>query len=363
MSGRMIIIGLLLIAALVCLLLFVIGPLATKPLTELSPLAQAWQESGEYITWTSTLEENAAYRELNIFTIQKGNPENPAILLIHGYPTMSFDFYDVMEQLKNDYYVCAIDTVGYGLSDKPKDGYTYSIEDDARLVDYYIKEILKLKELTLVTHDKGDSVGLALLSLYKDQDFYTIRHHIITNGNIYLPLANLTRYQKMLLNPVLGPLATRYVNGTLLANGLNRQAHAIPETADRIHDVASIIDYQDGGEVQHATVQYLNQRMHNEHLWLENLKNSDIPTTLFWGTEDEIAPVAVSDYVWHSMLRDRNTKASYYLLPTADHYLMNDNPIAYSMIIRQANGEYVDWEALPVEKRPILIDENSGHEG
>lgn len=344
----------------VSILLFIIGPLVSKPLPELSPLAKERQASGEYIAWTSTLEENEAYGEQNIFTMPKGNPENPAILMIHGYPTMSFDFYDVVELLSDDYYVCAIDTIGYGLSDKPKNGYTYSIEDDAKLVDYYITDILKLKEFTLLTHDKGDSVGLSLLSLYENQDFYTINHHIITNGNIYLPLANLTRYQKLLLDETFGPLATKYVNGELLANGLNKQAHAIPEKEDKVNGVASIIDYQDGGEVQYATIQYLNQRMQYEKIWLDNLKNSDIPTTLFWGTEDEIAPVAVADYVWKSILSDRETEASYYLLPNADHYLMNDNPMAYSMIIRQANGEEVDWESLPVEQRPVLVDENPG---
>jgi len=340
--------------------LFIIGPLVTKPLTELSPLAKEWQASGEYITWISTLEENEAYGELNIFTIQKGNPENPAILMIHGYPTMSFDFYDVVDLLSDDYYVCAIDTIGYGLSDKPKDGYTYSIEDDAKLVDYYITDILKLKEFTLLTHDKGDSVGLSLLSLYKNQDFYTINHHIITNGNIYLPLANLTSYQKLLLDETFGTLATRYVNGELLAKGLNKQAHTIPEKEDKINAVASIIDYQDGGEVQHSTIQYLNQRMQYEEIWLDNLKNSDIPTTLFWGTEDKIAPVAVADYVWQAVLKDRSTESYYWRLPNADHYLMNDNPHALNLIIRQVNGEEVEWDSLLDGERPVLLHQNAG---
>lgn len=326
-------------------------------------MAKEWQASGEYVTWTSTLEENEGYGKLNIFTIQKGNPENPAILIIHGYPTMSFDFYDVVNLLCDDYYVCAIDTPGYGLSDKPKGNYTYSIEDDAKLVDYYITDILKLKEFTLLTHDKGNSVGLSLLSLYKDQDFYTINHHIITNGNIYLPLANLTRYQKLLLDKTFGPLATKYVNGALLANGLNKQTHAIPEKEKKVNAVASIIDYQDGGEVQHATIQYLNQRMQNEEMWLNNLKNSDIPTTLFWGTEDAIAPPAVAYYVWQTILQDRLTEAYYWRLLNADHYLMNDNPHALNLIIRHVNGEEVDWDSLPDGEKPVLVYQNPGGSG
>lgn len=345
---------------IILILVFIIGPIITRPIKELSPLAKEWQDSGEYIQWSSTIEENASFGEVNIFTIQKGNPENPAVLFIHGYPTMSFDFTEVMELLCDEYYVCAIDTIGYGLSDKPKDGYIYSLADDAKLINHYISNILKLEELTLVTHDKGDSVGLSLLSLYKEQDIYTINQHIITNGNIYLPLANLTNFQKLLLNHTTGPIVTKYVNGTLIAEGLNEMAHTILESDEKVAAIASIIDHEDGGEVQYGTIQYLNQRSQYEMMWLENLRNSVVPTTLFWGTEDDIAPVAVPDYVWRSILSDRGTEASYYQLPNADHYLMNDNPMAFSMIIRQANGEEVDWESLPVEQRPIFVDENPG---
>jgi hypothetical protein len=104
------------IATIPILLLLVFGvalPIVTAPRTELSVLAQEWQDSGEYIQWSSTIEENAGFDELNIFTIQEGNPVNPAILMIHGYPTSSFDFVDLFDLLSSDYYVCAIDTAGY----------------------------------------------------------------------------------------------------------------------------------------------------------------------------------------------------------------------------------------------------------
>jgi len=90
------------------------------------------------------------------------------------------------------------------------------------------------------------------------------------------------------------------------------------------------------------------------------LKNSDIPTTLFWETEDKIAPVAVADYVWQEVLKDRPTEAYYWRLPNADHYLMNDNSHALNLIIRQVNGEEVEWDSLPDEERPVLLHQNPG---
>jgi len=58
-----------------------------------------------------------------------------AILMIHGYPTSSFDYVPLFDDLKNKYYACALDTPGYAFSDKTPGGYDYSIDDDTRLVD------------------------------------------------------------------------------------------------------------------------------------------------------------------------------------------------------------------------------------
>ena len=88
---------------------------------DIPKLASQWLNSGEYIRWTSTLEENKSFGELNVFTVQKGDTKKPVILMIHGYPTSSFDFMELFDLLSMDYYVCAIDTPGYGFSDKPRE--------------------------------------------------------------------------------------------------------------------------------------------------------------------------------------------------------------------------------------------------
>jgi pimeloyl-ACP methyl ester carboxylesterase len=241
-----------------------------------------WCKGGQYFSWKSTLPENAAYPPLNIFKVCLGDPKNPAILLIHGYPTSSFDFSQLALQLASDYYVCALDTPGYGFSVKPRGGYHFSIFDDARLVDTFIREVAGLKEFTLVTHDKGDSVGLALLQIYQSYTVkpYTINHHFITNGNVYLPLAQLSALQKMLLTPTLGPALSALLDGSLLAKGLANATFTPALTSEESAALASIIDYQNGVGVEYDIIQYLNERKANEVTWLETLARSDIPTTI-----------------------------------------------------------------------------------
>ncbi|WP_198022972.1 alpha/beta fold hydrolase [Paenibacillus zanthoxyli] len=298
-------------------------------------LAKEWADRGQYTTWTSTVPENARFGPLDVFTICAGNIDNPAILFIHGYPTSSFDFRELFEELSQDYYVCAIDTPGYGFSSKPRDGYVYSIHDDARLVDHVVREVLKLDKFALFTHDKGDTVGFALLALYQNYSEcpYQITHHFITNGNVYLPMAQLTQLQKQLLDPVSGPALSSNLNGTILAQALATLTYSKTLSSDEIASLASIFDYQDGANVQHDVIQYLNQRSQFEVGWLETLHKSDVPTTIIWGEQDQISPIRVPDYVWTTYLKSRNHVSTYWRLPQANHYLQNDAPRVVASIV------------------------------
>jgi pimeloyl-ACP methyl ester carboxylesterase len=296
-----------------------------------------WCKRGKYFSWNSTLTENGSYGRLNVFYVCEGDPGARAIVLIHGYPTSSYDFSGLAKQLARDFYVCALDTPGYGYSDKPRNGYRYSIFDDARLVDHFIREVVGLKSFTLVTHDKGDSVGLALLQIYQSYPAkpYTIGHHVLTNGNIFLPLAQLSLLQKLLLNPYAGPALSSLMGGSQLAKGLARATYTPALTGSETDALASIFNYQDGIKVEHDIIQYLNERRLNEVTWLETLRRSDIPTALIWGEKDRIAPTAVADYVWTNHLRGRASSASYWRIPCANHYLQTDQPETLAAVIRQ----------------------------
>ena len=82
---------------------------------------------------------------------------------------------------------------------------------------------------------------------------------------------------------------------------------------------------------------------------METLKSSNVPTTIIWGELDDIAPVAVPDYVWVNYLQNRETPAGYWHIPCADHYLQVDVPDLMANIIRAT---------LSDEKVPAEIDGN-----
>lgn len=78
----------------------------------------------------------------------------------------------------------------------------------------------------------------------------------------------------------------------------------------------------------------MDERAENEVVWLDALTASDIPTTLIWGEQDAIAPVAVPDFVWETALENREAPASYWQIPCADHYLQVDTPDLIEDIVR-----------------------------
>ena len=101
--------------------------------------------------------------------------------------------------------------------------------------------------------------------------------------------------------------------------------------------------------------QYLNERKVNEVAWLEALGHSDVPATLIWGELDQIAPVAVADYVWEHTLKDRAAPARYWRIPCANHCLQLDHPELLADLVRSTiGGDPVSFETAQ-ECQPIQI--------
>ncbi len=314
--------------------------------------ARAWSNGGASISWSSTLEENSRFGPLKIFYRSFGSRKHPAIVMLHGFPTSSYDFRQIIEKLEKDYFILVMDTPGYGFSDKPRNGFKYSLFDDARLVDTLIREELKLDRFTLVTHDKGDSVGFALLQLLQSEasSDYSIDHHVIMNGGIYLPLAKLSFGQTLIESPVIGPLVTRLLTPeqfTKRFSGL----YSPKLTPGQMNNLASIFGYQSGVSVLPQTIKYLDQRREHEVAWLEVLAQSTIPATLIWGDKDAIAVPAIADYVWANYLRNRAATATYWRIPCAGHYPQNDQPQIIAQLIRHSLGEKAE---LDLSKRGCL---------
>jgi len=299
--------------------------------------AADWQAAGGYFDWVSPLPENHG-RSVRIFHVCAGDPGKPTIVMVHGFPTSSFDFRPMFDLLKADFHVCALDFPGFGVSDKPQDRFVYSLSQDAQLIWDYVTKVLAVKKFILFSHDRGDSVALRFLQLYQAAATkpFEITHQFLTNANMYLPLANLTKFQTTMLDPVHSVVAVRRTTPGQLAAGLGETQYTPPLAANdpEVEALRDNFAYQDGVKVIPATIQYLNERKKFEDGFLASLRASDVPVTLIWGMHDMVSPVRVADHVWSSALATRAAPASYWLVPCANHYLLHDQPEAIAALMR-----------------------------
>jgi len=118
---------------------------------------------------------------LDIFYRHAGDPQQPAILLLHGYPTSSYMYRNIIEPLAETAYVVAPDLPGFGFSSAPSvDDYDYTFETMARTIEAFL-EALNLERFFLYLHDFGAPVGYHLATRRPDR----IRGLVVQNGNAH----------------------------------------------------------------------------------------------------------------------------------------------------------------------------------
>ncbi|HEY2215607.1 MAG TPA: alpha/beta hydrolase, partial [Acidimicrobiales bacterium] len=135
-----------------------------------------------------------------IFTIDApsiGPERHEPLLILHGFPSSSFDYAGVLDGLRQGRRVLLLDDLGYGLSDKPDQRYTMALQAD--LAQAFLAE-LGVERLALMSHDMGDTVGGELLARQLEGTWpVEVTRRVLTNGSIYIGMAQLSPGQQLLL--------------------------------------------------------------------------------------------------------------------------------------------------------------------
>ena len=121
-------------------------------------------------------------QDVNIFYREAGDPQAPAVLLLHGFPTSSHMFRNLIPLLAGDYHVIAPDLPGYGLSDMPdRSAFTYSFDHLAEIIGDFVDQI-GLEKFAIYIFNYGAPVGLRVALRFPDR----ISALITQNGNAYV---------------------------------------------------------------------------------------------------------------------------------------------------------------------------------
>ena len=162
--------------------------------------AELWRSCGEYQSLLGH----------QIFCMDSGanqyfNSRSPTVLLLHGFPTCSWDWLPIWEGLRKNYRVIALDMLGFGFSDKPNN-HNYSIHGQADIVEALVTE-KGLESFHVLAHDYGDTVAQELLARQLEGigagEWLSC---CFLNGGLFPETHRALFIQKILLSPIGGLL-------------------------------------------------------------------------------------------------------------------------------------------------------------
>ncbi len=118
---------------------------------------------------------------IKIFYREAGDPAKPTLLLLHGFPSASHMFRDLMPALADHFHLIAPDYPGFGQSQSPdRDHFAYTFDHLAQVMDHFLDQ-LKIDQFLMYVFDYGAPIGFRLASWHPEK----IVGIISQNGNVY----------------------------------------------------------------------------------------------------------------------------------------------------------------------------------
>ena len=262
----------------------------------LSP--SAWRDKGQFLDWLG----------LRVFYRTQGSGE--PLLLLHGFPTSSWDWKDLWDDLAARYQLIAFDYVGFGFSSKPRNGpYSiFSYADQAQLV----LQTLGVDSFHILAHDLGDTVAQELLARKAD-----IASVCLLNGGLFPELHRPRSIQKLLASPI-GFLATRLINQKKFEQSFGEVFGIKPSRAELDGFWECV---KDGIPIYHRLIGYMRERREHRGRWVPALLDESIPLAFIDGLVD---PVSGAHMV--GKLREQRPGAVITELPGIGHYPQTEAP-------------------------------------
>ena len=256
-------------------------------------------------------------------------PDEP-LLALHGFPSCSFDWRHVLDTLRAQRRVVAVDFLGFGLSDKPDLRYGMRLQAD--VVEAVARD-LGLTSVALLTHDMGDTVGGELLARSLEGTLpFAVTRRVLTNGSIYIDMAHLTTGQQLLLS--LEDAPTDFVQADGFKAGLAGTFSPKSAVGDDELDAQWLLaERNDGHRLLARTIRYIEDRRAEERRFTGAIETHPSPVAVVWGADDPIAVVAMTDE-----LRRARPDAHVTILDGVGHYPMIEAPDRFASAVTAGLG-------------------------
>ena len=315
---------------------------------------------------------NVAYRnvtidDIEIFYREAGDPNRPTILLLHGFPTSSHMFRDLIPELADQYHLVAPDYPGYGFSAMPSvDEFDYSFDNIARIIEKFTEEI-GLDRYSLYLMDYGAPIGFRIAASQPER----IDTLIVQNGNAYVegidnnfwepikaywkdrgainqgldnawwknvkaaynkPVMSNDEALRFLLT--IGATKWQYTNGVPNVEAVS---------PDNWGHVQPLLDRAGNQEIQLQMFFSYGSNPPLYPAWQEYLREYQPPTLIVWGKHDEIFPAAGAEPYKRDL-----TDLEYHLIDTG-HFALETHGQKIADLMRDFLNRKVD--SSPVAAR------------
>ncbi len=213
--------------------------------------------------------------------------DKAVIVLIHGFPTSSWDWVKIWEGLSDNYRLIAMDMLGFGYSDKPQ-GHDYSILKQADFTEALIAE-LKLKQFHVLAHDYGDTVAQELLARQNEGKRGEWLSLCLLNGGLFPETHRARLVQKLLLSPI-GKLLT-YVSSQKQMDRSFREIFGKESqpSQEELDSFWALVEFNQGKANFHKLIRYMSERKTHRERWVHCLGEAKMPIALINGSVDPVS--------------------------------------------------------------------------
>ena len=216
----------------------------------------------------------------------------PSVLVLHGFPTSSWDFAPTIERIAEHRHVVAFDFLGFGLSDKPVE-HGYSLFEHAEAAEL-VARAFRIEHAHLFAHDMGTSVATELCARReRGRESFGLASLVLMNGSVHIEMAHLTLGQQILRSP-LGTVFARLSTRRTFKPQI-RRIFARPVAEAELDAMWDLIAREDGVSRLPQTIRYIEERSRFRRRFIGALERFDLPALVAWGKRDPVAVFPIAE--------------------------------------------------------------------
>ena len=271
------------------------------------PTPADWRALGDWFEW----------RGQRVFFRSAGT--GPPLLLIHGFPTASWDWCALWPGLVARYRLLALDLMGFGFSDKPRT-FPYSTAAQADLCEAFLARE-DVTSYRVLAHDYGLTVTQELLARDSPSSPRLVSACLL-NGGLFPETHRPLPLQRLLASPV-GPLLARLISYRTFSASLRRIWGRHPPEESELEALWELVTHKDGLRVMPALIGYMAERRRFRERWVGAVQRAAVPIRLVCGLDD---PVSGAHMV--ARYRELVPRPDVVELPGVGHYPQLEAPEA-----------------------------------